>query len=208
MNPTQMIQYLNEVGKNIRNLSHFNEFVRLSCAGSLLDLHIFPNAKEISESMGCFDGVRRYLPVGWNFSDTNIICLSLADGSTPRTAALFAYMSKWQIISVDPAMREDAIERCKSVDRLICIKDIVENIGEYECERAVILAVHAHNSPEKKDKRKNILEAAMKKVKAKNYLVVALPCCNDLNIPGRNFQHEYKDLGIWSEKNVIRIWEI
>lgn len=199
------IKILKELSEDVRDIRYWTEFLLLSCGADLQRLRLFPNAKELSESMGCFDAVRRNLPVGWSFSE-NITCLSLADGSSPRTGALFSFMTKWNVISCDPEMREDHIERCKTVERLTCYKSIAEEIPQIKVNKACIVAVHAHNNVKAKRDKGNILEAGLEKVVADEYLVIALPCCNDLRISGINFIKEYRDLGIWSEKNIIRIW--
>lgn len=87
------------------NLRHVNKFLSWDCAATLLDMGLFPNAQEVTESMACLHAVDLHLKL--RFSEPDILCVVVGDGVVPRTGALFAMRTKWnQIISVDPAMLE------------------------------------------------------------------------------------------------------
>jgi hypothetical protein len=101
---SKRLSYFKEIIQRYRNVrGYMDEFIRLSCAPELLQLRVFPDAKEISESMGALDAVRRNCSFIFNEDDL-VICVG--DGSTPRTATLFALMTNMQIVSIDPALRD------------------------------------------------------------------------------------------------------
>jgi hypothetical protein len=101
---SKRLSYFKEIIQRYRNVrGYMDEFIRLSCAPELLQLRVFPDAKEISESMGALDAVRRNCNFIFNEDDL-VICVR--DGSTPRTATLFALMTNMQIVSIDPALRD------------------------------------------------------------------------------------------------------
>jgi hypothetical protein len=198
---------LTVVKDSLRDLRHITTFMRLRCASDLLALGLFPDAKEITESVAAYQAVMRNC--SFLEDDKDVTCVCIADGATPRTAALFAFMTKWQVISIDPALREKGSDRWKSIQRLTLIKDFVENIPHRFADKLVIVGVHAHNYEKRpaKGEEKNILTSTIIKITAKEYFVVTLPCCHDLQIPGRNPDLEYFDPGIWSDKNLVRIWK-
>lgn len=197
-----------EIAKNsLRDLRHITTFMRWRCASDLLTLGLFPDAKELTESVAAYQAVMRYC--SFLEDDSSVTCICIADGSTPRTASLFAFMTKWQVVSIDPALREKSFEKWKSINRLELSKTLVEDMPSKLADKVVIVGVHAHNYEQRPPKGviKNILASAVTKVTAKEYFVATLPCCHDLQIPGRTPSIEYFDPGIWSEKNLVRIWK-
>ncbi|EEY62651.1 uncharacterized protein PITG_14429 [Phytophthora infestans T30-4] len=99
------------------SLRYLNEFVgKLHCAPALLQHGLFPDAKEVTESMALFNAVRRYIEpkseeesLKINGKHDGIVVVG--DGNTPRTAAMFAFrMRGWKCYSVDPAMEKGTSE--------------------------------------------------------------------------------------------------
>ncbi|KUF99151.1 Histone-lysine N-methyltransferase [Phytophthora nicotianae] len=99
------------------SLRYLNEFVgKLHCAPALLQHGLFPDAKEVTESMALFNAVRRYIEpknkgesLKENGKHDGIVVVG--DGNTPRTAAMFAFrMRGWKCYSVDPAMEKGSNE--------------------------------------------------------------------------------------------------
>jgi hypothetical protein len=87
---------------------YIDEFIRLDCAPLLLDLKVFPDAKEITEAMSMFHAYRRFVEPNIKTNKVQgrkcIVCVG--DGSTPRCASIFALRCKrWEAIAVDPQMR-------------------------------------------------------------------------------------------------------
>ena len=184
-------KYDSRAGAMVRYLG---EFITLKCAPDMLALHLFPNAKEISESFGCYNAVRRYLqelPLG----DPNITLIAVGDGVTPRTAATFALRTKWQCHSIDPLLK-GGTKKWEVIQRLTLHVNKVENVPPIKCETAVIVAVHSHAN----------LQKAILVANAPTVYVVAIPCCvqQKLSVPPDRW---YSDKGIISPKRDIYIWK-
>lgn len=198
-----------DIAKNsLRDLRHMTTFMRWKCASDLLSLGLFPDAKELTESVAAYQAVMRHC--SFLEDDSSVTCVCIADGSTPRTASLFAFMTKWKVLSVDPSLRKRDLDRwSNNIRRLELIPDLVENMPQRRVDKLVIVGVHAHNYEQRPPKGivKNILASTLEKIIAKEYFVATLPCCHDLQIPGRTPDVEYFDPGIWSEKNLVRIWK-
>ena len=79
-------------------------FLSWGCGRHLLGLGLFPDAKEITESMACLQAATEHLPETVRLADSDVVALVIGDGRTPRTAALLAMRSKWSVISIDPAL--------------------------------------------------------------------------------------------------------
>jgi hypothetical protein len=174
---------------------YMNEFFKLKCAPDLLAWKLFPNAKEITESFGAFKGVRDVIlePTNLRFDDPSIVLVSVGDGVTPRTAALFAVRTSWECYSVDPLMRVDVNY---PIDRLSVIKAKIEDLKLDFPERSVIIvSVHGHA------KLNDILEHIHGKVR--HFLTI--PCCISHNIPNKVYLG-YTDTNIWSDKNEVKVW--
>lgn len=179
---------------------YLDEFFRLRCAADILTKGIFNvnnPSKEISESMAVFNAVRR--TVGeWVFHTPTHLLVSVGDGSTPRTAGLFAYRTKMSCFSIDPLAKAGW-----QINGLSIISKRVEDVT-IPCDippwaYRIVVACHSH-AP---------LEIAVQKFKP--HLVVAMGCCvpqsigEDVNISSFN---EYHDWGVWSDKRHIKVWEL
>ncbi|RLO11996.1 hypothetical protein DYB28_001160 [Aphanomyces astaci] len=95
------------------SLRYLDEFVGdLTCSAQMLAWGLFPDAKEVSETMGVFNAVRK---LGLHEKDTappgvHDGIVIVGDGVTPRTAAMFAYRTKgWTCYSVDPIMKVSTV---------------------------------------------------------------------------------------------------
>jgi len=94
-------------------LDYLDRFLKMDCGPTLLEMGLFPNAKEITESMACLEAMDKSL--GLVFSQTDTVCLVVGDGMTPRTAALTAVRTKWRrVVSVDPALQGLPLKGCES----------------------------------------------------------------------------------------------
>ncbi len=202
-----------------RDLRHIDEFLAHPSVKSLLCLSdkwsLFPDAKEISESVAAFAAVRQHMPGAWDFDDPSIACVCIADGHTPRTAAVMHTYTKWRVLSCDPAMREGvATDLNFRMPRLTALRCMAGELPEVAADRVAIVAVHAHNfvlrpppgAIARGMPRPNILAETLARVTAKEVLIVALPCCHRLWLPDREHVAEYRDLGIWSHHNRVKVW--
>lgn len=88
------------------NTRLIDTFLRWECGRMLLNINLFPNTQEISESMACLAAVTEHLCDGGEelLADPDVVALVVGDGRAPRTAALVAMRTKWQVVSIDPAL--------------------------------------------------------------------------------------------------------
>jgi len=172
--------------------THIQEFFRLKCAPDILAERVFPNAKEITESMGAFYAVWTYLADTFPLDDPYVNLYAVGDGCTPRTATLFAYRTAWQCYSIDPLLRPIR----NNTFRLYCQPS---SITDYKLsgypDKAVIVCVHSHAT----------MKDTLNIIQARSRAMVAIPCCVPYNSPIPCIS--YEDAGIWSEKRTVKIWK-
>lgn len=184
---------------------YFEEFIRLRCAPDLLLLRVFPDGKEVSESMGAWDATRKHLWfIPMQSPDVDVVCVG--DGSTPRTAALVAHMSAWRAWSVDPRLTPRA--DYESVKRLRVVPSKVQEMPEdvrFTGHDVVILAVHSHAD----------LDETVAAVRARmspehpvpNLHVVAMECCVRMTLEGSAPDVQYQDWNVWSPQREVSVWK-
>lgn len=174
-------------------MRYINKALGLSCFSDMQKLRVFPNGKEITESFAAFHAAKHFVPF-FDFKDESIDVICVGDGRTPRTASVFAFMTKNNIYSIDPNLKKaDYFEQ--NIQRLKCLRSRVEDIN-FESEKVIIVAVHSHAS------LKNTLEH----IKGDQRALIAIPCCISYN-HSKKPDYEYKDPGIWSPKNVVKVWK-
>ena len=171
-------------------IKYMEKFITYNCAPDLLLRHIFPDGKEITESMAAFEGVRKHIIR----SDTllkneGITLVSVGDGNSPRTASLFAFLTKWNCISIDPNMKNENWD----VERLTTYKNNIEDLDLFY-DDVVIVGVHSHAS----------MKSTLEHIKGNRRNMLAIPCC----VPYNDIEPtlEYRDMGIWSPKNLVKVW--
>ena len=174
---------------------YLDEMFRLKCMADLLAWGVYPNAKEFTESAAAYEAVKREW--GPESFGEDVVVLCVGDGSTPRTAALFACRTKWLSVSVDPQLSWSPLE--SKISRLLCLRHKVEALNTDEClshvcgRELVVVAVHSHANLE------NVARFRPK-------LVVAIPCCVPQTYQGRPPDREYDDWGIHSPCRTVKIW--
>jgi hypothetical protein len=201
MAQTQIIsESASEVIVGIRKLSlgYLNTFVRLKCAPQMLSLSLFPNAKEITESMGAFHAIRGLLG-GPAMGDKTIRCYVVGDGVSPRTGALFAFRTAWQICSIDPNMRNkttwdviDRLERYSMTDQAFI--NLKKEALVYD-GLDIVVAVHSHA-------KFPTMWKALKPPK----IGLAMECCVPQKCQSPLIK-EFDDFSIHSPKRAIKIWK-
>ena len=174
---------------------YIDEFIGLKCAPDLIALGLFPNGKEITETMAAFNAVRRYLrPM--RYADSSIRLFDIGAGHQPRTAAVFACRTSWQCLAVDPLLKpRPSLSR---VRRLECFVGKLEDLPIQECSFAVVAAVHAHID----------LGVILKRIVAKQMLIVAMPCCMPLSLKDTKPTDEYEDSSCWSPHRTVKVYDI
>jgi hypothetical protein len=175
------------------NLRYMNEFVRLRCSVDWLRLDLFPNLKEVTESLAAFRAAMTFAP--WDRKDPTVSVVAVGDGHTPRTAATFAFLTAWTCWSVDPLLRSK--RAWDEVRRLSVIPRRIEEVDLDFGGPLVVAAVHSHAD----------LCTALEALHAPEVLVVAIPCCFPQTLPVEPIA-EYDDFGIWSARRTVRIWRL
>lgn len=176
-------------------LKHVARFFKFDCAVDIMARKLFPNIKEISESMGAFNAVKEHL--NYDSNDESVTVVVVGDGNTPRTGSIFAFMTKWNVISVDPIMNvsDGYGENTFDIKRLLTFKSKIENMIIIE-DKVIIVCVHSHA------KTSNCL----KHVNGRQRSLVSIPCCFKPDIDQKP-DVTYIDHGILSPKNEVMIWK-
>lgn len=181
------------------SVRYLDEFIGLNCAVDLLKLRAFPNAKEVTESMAAFNAIRKYTRKEKLFTNPKILMLDVGSGKLPRTAALFAFMTKWMVTAIDPALDQKAMSEW-NIQRLAGCREKIENyFSRPWVHTLVVTAVHAHID------LSEILEIGQACIRI---LIVAIPCCKPLELKEFKPVWEYDDWGILSPKRRVKIYDI
>lgn len=196
--------------------AYMSRFIRRRCATDLLALDLFRgSAKEVTESEAMREAAARYLDL--DPRDSDVMVIVPGDGGTPRTGALLAFTTRWEVVSVDPDLRRwcDANVasgsctawscRPATIRRLTVVPHRVEDAaGRVLVEppsKVAVLACHSHAS----------LDASLDVVCASyprsQIRVAAMGCCFEQTITGRVHDAEYIDDGVASPHRVVRIWK-
>jgi hypothetical protein len=137
----------------------------LGCAIDLIAAGLYPNGKEMAESMAAFSAVRDFMllrkvsPDGMerryhqngplDVKDATVTLVAVGDGCTPRTAGLFAFRTAWRCISIDPELRTAQDRPWAGISRLEEYPDKVQHVKiniSGKASRVVVVAWHAHIS--------------------------------------------------------------
>ncbi len=168
---------------------YVDQFIGLKAAGDMLNLGLFPNAKEITESFAMFEASRKLYP-DFKHENGDVTLVCVGDGTKPRTAALFAFLTRWNCVSIDPEMEFKDDEK---IYRLESIKDEIQNIQRHFHSKVLVVMPHAHV---KLDWLKGISGDRIK--------YISMPCCIKQN--PQSVDIEYRDKFVWSPQNLIKIW--
>lgn len=177
---------------------YMNEFLKSKCSIILLENELFPDAKELSESFGAFNACRKHLGE-FKTDDESISLVSVGEGMTPRTAALFALRTSWHCIAIDPEMGLSKKSKQKyDIARLQFHRAKIEEI-RIRAKKVIIVMVHAHVS----------LAKTLASVTSDDGTAacIALPCCNyysSIDAPNRI---EYVDMAVLSPHRTVRVWK-
>jgi hypothetical protein len=159
-----------------------------------------------------------------------VCVIAVGDGNTPRSAALCAFLTRWQCVAVDPEMvpwrdwrrrhgiqdaswsscddthengeTEEDVHGWGGVRRLQVHRRKMQEMV-VECDRAIIVMIHAHIS------LKDVLAAV--KTDTGECAAVILPCCNWysrlVHPDGATAPcHEYEDDAVVSPQRTVRVF--
>lgn len=164
----------------------------------LLD-KLFPNTKEITETMAGYNAIATHLTDVYKFGDAEVQCLCVGDGHVPRTAAFIACMTKWNCFSIDPALRAYNYRYKRLTLLSKPMQECESLLSNITGKPVILLLVHAHVT----------LDDCLKVVKPhrpKVISIVAMPCCvpQTLGVPPNL---EYSDNECLSHCNTIKVWK-
>ena len=174
---------------------YMDEFIKLTCAPDLLALKLFPDSKEITETMAAYNAVRKFFG-SKHFSNPNIVMMDVGSGKCPRTAAFFAFMTKWRCIAIDPQLRNDR-KRYDNIDRLSMFRGKVQDVPKIKADVVVVCAVHAHVG----------LDKIVERIEARRIFMVAIPCCQPLQLERAKPNREYQDHSCWSPHRTVKVYD-
>ena len=185
-------------------MRYMDEFMSLKCAPDLLAMKLFPNSKEVTETFASYRAITRNLFKTVNVADTNVTLVSIGDGSTPRTAAMFAHRSRWTCVSVDPNLGNKG--RWQGIDRLHMFPKKVEDLEDHKLrpllrEKVLLVGVHSHA-----DLQQAFLKFDRHNTGSAVIGVVALPCCVPQLLWDIKPSVNYADWGIWSPERQVNVW--
>jgi hypothetical protein len=196
------------------SMMYLNQFLGWDCSRALLKMELFPDAKEITESVGCLWAVKQHMDsISWQ--ETEVTCIVVGDGIRPRTAALACFLTNWRrVISIDPLISEHTEKEFASygIDGLEMrgckIQDTVVDIDP-ELDRAVLIILpHAHVTPNTALSCLRI-RATTLQTKLPRIAVCQIPCCTyefHDRCAAQAPNKEYSDHAIASAERLVRCW--
>lgn len=186
-----------------RMFSYVSHFLSLNSAVDLLPLFQVGQhftAKEIAESWAMLQAVFNHIRKDTRKGEGKVRVIVVGDGHTARTGALFAYMTKWQVISIDPNFLEEPTKGLR-VDRMQTFKSRLEDMEQMTFDEDIIIVMpHAHTSA----------DTALDKFRSKGKRsLVVFPCCNPgTQLPTTNKKPiVYNDEKTLTAKNTIYIYK-
>lgn len=215
--------------RQVLSFRYVDEFVGLNCAEDLMRLKVFPNGKELAESMSAYCTVRHYLHKHdarhevtngmLCFRDKNVVLVAVGDGVTPRTATLFAFRSAWRCVSIDPMMRRGQWDEVSNLQTITeRVQDVSVDIGKEE--KVVVVMWHCHTTL--KDalgcltfggRKYNVEDDVKWKELRKRVAVVSCSCCSFESVQremldGSEADEEFEDEGVPGLMRTVRVWKM
>ena len=157
-------------------------------------------AKEVTESMGMLEAARKLIT---KLDEHKVIVVG--DGCSPRTGILFAYLTRADVVSVDPNFNmlhwEEHVAKQTAIgfppQRIRLLPAKIEDV-EIDCEGRPCLVLWPHS------------HADMRNARITNYTQrsdIAMPCC--VQVPAEWMQQPhimFVDRNVLSPKNHIHAW--
>ena len=183
------------------SLRYVDFFLALECVGILTATGAYPNAKEISETIGVFEAAR--LRLGLAYARDDVLAVCVGDGVMPRTAAYVAYLAHWKAISVDPLLRLQDPRLVSFAARTRRLEMHARRIEETPIDATgfrdvVFLFVHSHASL-------RAAAASLRGAEGARIHAVSMPCCfgDDLGLAPTEI---FDDPNVLSVKRTIQIY--
>lgn len=177
----------------VKNKSKYLDWlVQSKCGADLLAAQLFPNAKEVTESVACFEATIHLNP-GFEWNSPNVQCFVVGDGHKPRTAAVFACRTAWNVFSIDPVLAP----RIYNIKRLNIFRKKIEDLKFVDLGSPVLIVLPHSHAP---------LDACLANIPGAKRALITLDCCKKQD-PGPPADIEYVDENVWSPKNTVRVWQ-
>lgn len=188
---------------------YVNRFISLDSLEEFGKYDLFPNVKEVTESFGMYSAVTHNICMNDEYIDVdreNTRIFVVGDGVVPRTASVFAFMTKWECYSIDPDMRDvdySGIRRLKTFPHKIedtSRSSYIERIIRYEdqgwnAKNHIIIMPHSHAE----------IEPTWERLHNDRTWLITMPCCVHHEMKKLEC-YSYTDPHIASEKNRIKIY--
>lgn len=177
---------------------YVNDFMKLKCSLDVLPMVLGTGdiSKEISEIMGFWNAIRKNINI--HPGDSEVDVFVVGDGNTPRLGAFIACMSRWNVVSIDPRMKN----KNWGIKRLITFsfkfEDVIVNYFS-SGKKAIILLPHAHVNAE---------EVLLKfGTDATERHLISSPCCEPNNqLLNKKPEIFYRDTRVLSIENKMYVW--
>lgn len=183
---------------------YLNHFIKLDSAGQFIKDKLYPNVKEISESMSAYmavaQNISNHREGPMSFGDKDTQCLVVGDGSRPRTGALFACMTRWNVCSIDPALSQKKYSYQRLTQLRKRIEESQQDILDIKNKHVILVQVHSHA------KLDNCLKTIVP-IGCKSLSIVSIPCCVPQLIKDLPPDIEYEDWHCLSVHRTVKIWK-
>lgn len=174
--------------------------------------------KEITESYGIFNAARTCFPEF--IKEDTVDCFVIGDGNTSRTAAMFAFFTKWQCYSIDPKLNMNYLNKNDPKTVFVLNYDIKrlypfnKKIEDFSLEKdrivsnnhtALLIFPHSHAS----------FDISVRKFISfyKEIHAINMPCCVNIDDKFLNIENlfkfntkVYKDVYVNSPQNTIYVF--
>lgn len=154
------------------------------------------SAKEITEAFAVFNLFEHKFRAYVNDENVNIVIVG--DGVRPRCGALFAYLSKCQVFSIDPLMNPN-FEPLRTTRRLHVTRGTAAETKIFCANMPTVLILPHSHAP---------MDEALGCLNDYGRLdIINMPCCVPI-LPRWAAKGCYyvKDLECWSPKNDLYLW--
>ncbi|KAI2502861.1 hypothetical protein MHU86_11608 [Fragilaria crotonensis] len=211
---------------NFGYCNYLDKLFALDCFPDIVKCGAFTTAKDVSESMAALQAATFHGKITRTQNEQeNVLCLSIGDGSTPRSAVLVAFLKKgWRSISIDPALKPEWEGNHASIRGLYGFCGTVEEFvaaaatttippGDYPPpDHIVLLCVHSH--------ARFVGSASVANIRALYggsggadgvvpMAIVSLPCCakfRHVGDIGRPPDVQYDDDCVFSACRTVEVW--
>lgn len=196
---------------NFGYCTYIDKLFGLDCFETIVACGAFTTAKDVSESMAALQAATYHGKIG---DAKNVFCLSIGDGSTPRSAVLVAFLKSWRSISIDPALKKEWEGPHDTIRGLYGLSGTLTDflsttIGadDPRPDHVVLLCVHSH--------ARFVGPASISNIQARYHhvpmTIVSLPCCakyRHVGDIGRPPDVQYDDDCVFSACRTVEVWNV